>query len=83
MVLKTLRSALYETYIDNLDLSNIFNYNLRNCGDNKADLFSVRGHVQINSPLALCHWKKNLNVRSRPITQARPDRNKICHKKML
>jgi hypothetical protein len=29
----------------------------------------------------LCHWKKNLNVRSRPITQARPDRNKICHKK--
>jgi len=28
-------------------------------------------------PLALCHWKKNLNVLSRPITQARPDRNKI------
>jgi hypothetical protein len=35
---------------------------------------------KINPPLALCHWKKNLNVRSRPITQARPDRNKICHK---
>ena len=29
-------------------------------------------------PLTLCHWKKNRNVRSRPITNASPLRNKIC-----
>ena len=28
-------------------------------------------------PLALCHWKKNLKVLSKPMTHARPDRNKI------
>ena len=28
-------------------------------------------------PLALCHWKKNQNVLSNSITQARPDRNRI------
>ena len=28
-------------------------------------------------PLALCHWKKKRNVRSKPITNARPARNKI------
>ena len=28
-------------------------------------------------PLALCHWKKNLKVLSKPMTQARPERNKI------
>jgi hypothetical protein len=25
----------------------------------------------------LCRWKKNLKVRSRPITQAKPEMNKI------
>ncbi len=28
-------------------------------------------------PLALCHWKKNRNVLSRPITKAKPLMNKI------
>jgi len=28
-------------------------------------------------PLALCHWKKNLNVLSSPMTQARPLMNRI------
>lgn len=30
--------------------------------------------------LALCLWKKNLNVRSRPMTKDRPDTNRICQK---
>lgn len=29
-------------------------------------------------PLILCFWKKNRNVRSKPITQASPHKNRIC-----
>ena len=29
-------------------------------------------------PFTLCHWKKKRNVRSSPMTKARPDRNRIC-----
>lgn len=30
---------------------------------------------------ALCFWKKNLNVLSKPITKARPQMNRICTEK--
>lgn len=31
--------------------------------------------------LTLCHWKKNLNVRSKPMTKDRPETKRICAKK--
>lgn len=34
-------------------------------------------------PLTLCRWKKKRIVRSTPMTQARPDMNRICGKEAI